>query len=104
MFIDRDQESQTDYVAQWGGVDPDVVEAAALAHDLGHPPFGHLAEKALNRLVATAILRDRRQLGPNDVLVGPIDDDLKEIEGYEGNAQSFRIITTLARSLSTTIY
>ena len=33
------------------GLDPDVAESAALAHDLGHPPFGHVAEKALNRLV-----------------------------------------------------
>lgn len=30
---------------------PDVVEAAALAHDLGHPPFGHATEVELNKLV-----------------------------------------------------
>ena len=30
--------------------DPDVAEAAALAHDLGHPPFGHIAEKELHKL------------------------------------------------------
>src|SRR6266566_2069361 len=33
----------------WGGIDPIVVETAALAHDLGHPPFGHIAEDELNK-------------------------------------------------------
>lgn len=57
-----------------GGLCPDVCEAAALAHDIGHPPFGHIAELVL-------------------------DEELKRIgleDGYEGNAQSFRIVTTVA--------
>jgi dGTPase len=57
-----------------GGLDPDVVEAAALAHDLGHPPFGHLGEQVLDRLA-------RGRLGLPD--------------GFEGNAQSFRIVATI---------
>ena len=59
-----------------GGLDPDVAEAAALAHDLGHPPHGHIAEQELNRLAKAAGLSD----------------------GFEGNAQSFRIVTKLAVS------
>lgn len=56
------------------GLDPDVAEAAALAHDLGHPPFGHTVEKELDRLVTERSVMD----------------------GFEGNPQSFRIVTKLS--------
>ena len=61
---------------EFGAVDPDAAEAAGLAHDLGHPPFGHIAEEELDALVRGAGLTD----------------------GYEGNAQSFRIAVSLASS------
>ena len=59
-----------------GTVDPDAVEASCLAHDLGHPPFGHIAERALNAQAQKMLDRN--------------------FDAFEGNAQSFRIVTRLA--------
>lgn len=57
-------------LARYLGCDPEIVDTACLSHDLGHPPFGHNGETVLDAIAS-------------------------DIGGFEGNAQTLRVITRL---------
>ncbi len=83
-----------------GELDPYVVGAACLAHDLGHPPFGHAGEQELQNLLTCS---DHRKTPRTYVQRKDQPCPRCKLEdSFEGNAQSFRILTALAvhRSLS----
>lgn len=63
-------------VARRLGVDEDLAEAMALAHDLGHPPFGHAGEDQL-------------------------DASMQDYEGFDHNAQTLRVVTRLEQRYPT---
>jgi len=68
--IARYLNSASDQLGDGFFIDNALVEAAALAHDIGHPPFGHAGESTLHRL-------------------------MKPYGGFEGNAQTLRLITEI---------
>ena len=72
---------------------PEIVEAACLAHDLGHPPFGHAGEEALRDVADELILEEESQRLAKGVPEAAIK---AEFGGFEGNAQTLRILVCLA--------
>ena len=74
ILIERANKQDKDILEAVGGINEDVVETACLAHDLGHPPFGHIAESELDACAKEHNVPD----------------------GFEGNPQSFRIVTRVA--------
>lgn len=97
---ERPGERVAELIARAGGLDAAACEAAGLAHDLGHAPYGHAGEEALDQVM-------RQYLGSSvqgttagdggDALASELKpvDEAARADGFEGNPQSFRIVTRL---------
>jgi len=79
QYLLIDSEKNAEGIAAVGDIDRNVVTAAGLLHDLGHPPFGHIGETELNMIAEGHNLPD----------------------GFEGNAQTLRIVLSLASHMHT---
>lgn len=76
-------------------LDQYAIAAACLAHDIGHPPFGHAGEQELDALVVCAT-HQKAPVRTSEVRLDDPCKDCKLEDGFEGNAQSLRIISLLA--------
>ncbi|WP_199241176.1 MULTISPECIES: deoxyguanosinetriphosphate triphosphohydrolase family protein [unclassified Halorubrum] len=102
-FYDAEFENLDNYL------DPEVVETASLAHDIGHPPFGHEIEELLDDKVREKSGEDgveenfedtegdgrNGEEGETNRDHDSEEQDESKIQGFEGNAQSFRAVTRL---------
>ncbi len=65
----------------------DVIQTACLAHDIGNPPFGHFGEEAI-RTFFKGLFKEKGNLGLSD-------NQRLDLEKFEGNANAFRILTSI---------
>jgi dGTPase len=80
----QDDDQQNKYIDTFGGLDAGTVRAACLAHDFGHPPFGHLGEYALRDVCNS----------PAEYIPSYRGNPL--LDSFEGNAQTFKIVARLS--------
>lgn len=78
-LTEKIRREQPDIVNRLGLISEDIAEGASLAHDFGHPPFGHDGERVLHSLMCHF----------------PVGGETIDYGGYDGNAQAFRILANL---------
>jgi dGTPase len=83
-------------------IDPEVVECAAIAHDFGHPPFGHKGEEVLDSILEQLIEKKTNEAAQQSRATGAervlIHEQMKQrYEHFEGNAHNFRLIMFLEK-------